>query len=313
MENYEARLGSLYSVVEGETFDVILGNPPFVPSPETDLKFRDGGNNGEAILREIVEDAANHLKPCGRLCIVTDLVDTGTYESRLREWWGDDALEALVLTTADRDEILFSVPHCHAPFGQSIEQFNAELKRWVDNYRASGLEGVNFGYILVWKEQLVPGGGVTMRTIHNPSEPMHQEVSSWLVQRRLWASDAAKGYHMSLHPSVRLRSEYGSGNGSPSWEVDVAENDFYTTYVIGERIYQELRRIDADQPRLGSRLIPADAEWIEDLHRKGIIRLVRCPRQQGEKDASSLRSASLFQIEEMATKTTPTCLSSYLG
>ena len=32
VENWEARLGSLYSVVEGETFDVILGNPPFVPS-----------------------------------------------------------------------------------------------------------------------------------------------------------------------------------------------------------------------------------------------------------------------------------------
>ena len=118
---------------------------------------------------------------------------------------------------------------------------------------------------------------------------------------------------MSLHPSVRLRSEYGSGNQSPSWEVDVADNDFFTTYVIGETIYQELRRIDADQPLLGSRLIPADGEWIEDLHRKGIIRLARYPRQSGEKDASSLRSADQFQIEEMATKTTPTCLSSYLG
>ena len=313
VENYEVRLGSLYSVVEGEAFDVILGNPPFVPSPETGLKFRDGGNNGEAILREIVEHADSHLKPSGRLCIVTDLVDTGTYESRLRQWWGGDSLEALVLTTADRDEILFSVPHCHAPFGQSIEQFNAELERWVDNYRESGLEGVNFGYILVWKEQLVPGGDVTLRTIHNPSSPMHQEVSSWLVQRRIWASTDATNYHMSLHPSVRLRSEYGSGNESPSWEVDVADNDFFTTYVIGETIYQELRRIDADQPLLGSRLTPADAEWIEDLHRKGVIRLARYPRQSGEKNASDARSADQFQIEEMATKTTPTCLSSYLG
>ena len=51
VENYEVRLGNLYSAVEGETFDVILGNPPFVPSPETDLKFRDGGNDGEAVLR----------------------------------------------------------------------------------------------------------------------------------------------------------------------------------------------------------------------------------------------------------------------
>ena len=152
-----------------------------------------------------------------------------------------------------------------------------------------------------------------MRTIHNPSVPMYQEVSSWLGQRRSWTSTDAAEYHMSLHPSVRLRSEYGCGSDSPVWEVDVADNDFFTTYVIGETIFQELRRIDADQPLLGSRLTPADADWIEDLHRKGIIQLVRCPRQTGEKNTSSSASASQFKIEEMATKTTPTCLSSYLG
>ena len=313
VENWEARLGSLYSVVEGETFDVILGNPPFVPSPETGLKFRDGGNNGETILREIVEHADSHLREGGRLCIVTDLVDIGTYESRLRQWWGGESLEALVLTTADRDEILFSVPHCHAPFGQSIEHFNDELERWVDNYREAGLKGVNFGYILVWKEQLVPGGDVTLRTIHNPSAPMHREVSSWFAQRQVWSSEDAGSFHMGLHPSVRLRSEHGCGNESPRWEVDVADNDFFTTYVIGETMHQELRRIDVDQPLLGSRLIPADAEWIEDLHRKGIIRLVRYPRQPGEKKISLRKPTDQFQIEEMATKTTPTCLSSYLG
>ena len=59
-------------------------------------------------------------------------------------------MDALILTTADRDEMLFSVPHCHAPFGQSIEAYNAELERWVENFRAAGLERVNFGYILLW-------------------------------------------------------------------------------------------------------------------------------------------------------------------
>tara|TARA_B100000959_G_scaffold276679_2_gene331821 strand:- start:25404 stop:29183 length:3780 start_codon:yes stop_codon:yes gene_type:complete len=313
VQNYEVRLGSLYTVVEGERFDVILGNPPFVPSPETGLKFRDGGNNGEAILREIVEHADSHLSEGGRLCIVTDLVEIETYEARLRKWWGSEALEALVLTTADRDEILFSVPHCHAPFGQSIEQFNAELKRWVNNYREAGLKGVNFGYILVWKQQLAPGGTVTFRTIHNPSAPIHREVSTWLEQRRIWTSSEAAGFHMSLHPAVRLRSEHGSGNASPRCEVDVADNDFFTTYVIGETIHQELRRIDVDQPLLGSRLTPADSEWIEDLHRKGIVRLVRYPRQSGGNSNPSRPTTDHFQIEEMATKTTPTCLSSYLS
>ena len=313
VENYEVRLGNLYSAVEGETFDVILGNPPFVPSPETDLKFRDGGNDGEAVLRRIVQSAERHLNAGGRLCVVTDLVGVDTYETRLRQWWGGEKLEALVLTTADRDEILFSVPHCHAPFGQQLEEYNEELRRWVENYRKAGLKGVNFGYILVQNEQLVPGGDVTIRTIHNPSVPMHEEVSSWFDQRRIWASENAPAMSMRLHPSVRLRSEHGSRPEDSRWEVGVEGNDFYTTYVIGEGIYEELRRIDLDQPALASRVTSEAAEWIEDLHRKGIIRLTRFPRRSSEYDRAPRSSGGQFEIEEIATKTTPTCLSSYLS
>jgi len=265
------------------------------------------------VLRRIVQSAERHLNAGGRLCVVTDLVGVDTYETRLRQWWGGEKLEALVLTTADRDEILFSVPHCHAPFGQQLEEYNEELRRWVENYRKAGLKGVNFGYILVQNEQLVPGGDVTIRTIHNPSVPMHEEVSSWFDQRRIWASENAPAMSMRLHPSVRLRSEHGSRPEDSRWEVGVEGNDFYTTYVIGEGIYEELRRIDLDQPALASRVTSEAAEWIEDLHRKGIIRLTRFPRRSSEYDRAPRSSGGQFEIEEIATKTTPTCLSSYLS
>ena len=82
VRRYEVREGSLYDCVKDEQFDVILANPPFVPSPEMGLKFRDGGSNGEAILREIIKGAADHLTDDGRLCIVTDLVDIGHYPEK---------------------------------------------------------------------------------------------------------------------------------------------------------------------------------------------------------------------------------------
>ena len=121
------------------------------------LKFRDGGSNGEAILREIIKGAADHLTDDGRLCIVTDLVDIGHYPEKLRSWWQAATMEALVLTTADRDEILFSVPHCHAPFGQSLADYNAELSRWVQNYRNAKLSGVN---LVISSFRTVPSGEV---------------------------------------------------------------------------------------------------------------------------------------------------------
>ena len=124
VQNYDVRLGDLYEPVGQERFDVILANPPFVPSPEMGLKFRDGGVRGETVLRDIISGAGQHLNTDGRLCVVTDLVDAPRYPEKLTSWWGDGSFEALILTTADRDEILFSVPHCHSPFGQSFEDYN---------------------------------------------------------------------------------------------------------------------------------------------------------------------------------------------
>ena len=89
-------------------------------------------------------------------------------------------------------------------------------------------------------------------------------------------------------------------------------DDFFTTYVVGETIYKELQRIYDVEPRLGSRLTPVDQGWLEDLHRKGILRLMRYRRGIETKALTRSEKDSL-RVEEMATKTTPTCLSSYLS
>ncbi|MFP6874003.1 MAG: methyltransferase, partial [Verrucomicrobiales bacterium] len=183
--NYEVRLGSLYEALGNEQFDCILANPPFVPSPEQSLKFRDGGASGENVLRAIIEKAWQYLSPEGRLCIVTDLVDVQSYEAKLKSWLGAADACALILTTADRDEILFSVPHCHAPFSQSLAEYNDELDRWVVNFRSADLNAVNFGYILAWKSEAASGCDITTRTIHNPSKPVWKQVEQWLQQRKL--------------------------------------------------------------------------------------------------------------------------------
>ncbi len=73
-ERMEFKLGSLYDPAEGERFDVLLANPPFVPHPEYDVLFRDGGVQGEDILHVIIRDAPAHLKPGGLLQIMTEII-----------------------------------------------------------------------------------------------------------------------------------------------------------------------------------------------------------------------------------------------
>ena len=63
--NVELREGSLFGPVEGELFDLIVSNPPFVVSPDTDLIFRDAGLEGDEISRLVARGAAEHLEPGG--------------------------------------------------------------------------------------------------------------------------------------------------------------------------------------------------------------------------------------------------------
>jgi len=87
IRNFRAVLGNLYEPVKGYTFDTILVNPPFVPSPHHQLLYRDGGSTGEKVLKQIIEDSFHYLAPTGRLFIVSDLVNVKNYEAKLGQWW----------------------------------------------------------------------------------------------------------------------------------------------------------------------------------------------------------------------------------
>lgn len=54
IRNVRFLAGDLYQVVADTRFDIILANPPFVPSPDQNLGFRDGGAGEEAVLLRIV-------------------------------------------------------------------------------------------------------------------------------------------------------------------------------------------------------------------------------------------------------------------
>jgi release factor glutamine methyltransferase len=68
--------GDLFAPVRGRTFDLILANPPYLPSPTDAVPVRgaarawEGGHDGRVVIDRITERAAGHLRPGGRLLLV---------------------------------------------------------------------------------------------------------------------------------------------------------------------------------------------------------------------------------------------------
>jgi release factor glutamine methyltransferase len=82
--------GRTFAPVGDRRFDLIVSNPPYVPSPDDDLPTRGparawaAGPDGRAVLDEICDGAARHLYPGGVLLVVhSSLIDEHVTLARL--------------------------------------------------------------------------------------------------------------------------------------------------------------------------------------------------------------------------------------
>jgi SAM-dependent methyltransferase len=89
-DNFTAVAGDLYEPVAGSTFDRIAVHPPYVPTADTSVIYRDGGEDGESITRRVIKELPPYLAPggvCYCTCVATDRVGA-PLESRIRGWLG---------------------------------------------------------------------------------------------------------------------------------------------------------------------------------------------------------------------------------
>jgi predicted NodU family carbamoyl transferase/SAM-dependent methyltransferase len=303
----------LYAAVDTERFDSITANPPFVPSPTEDLAFRDGGADGEKVLRRIVMEAAQHLNPGGRLAIVTDLAEPKGYEAKLGGWWKGQSMCAQVLTTADRNEILFSVPHSHAPFGQSYEEYSAELRSWVRSYREAGLSAVNFGYILIEETAHDGPHDTLMRVVDSPQQPIFERVENLLAFQAQRSRGALSAFDLSAVEGLVIRTERKlSGQGALRTAI-VPDSPWHTEYTLDGAMLGLLEDAACEALRWDEVEGRGLAGHALALIEKGLLVAtpgVRASSPKTERIMIIPRKA--IHIEELSSKTTPTCVSNYL-
>ena len=311
LDGIQFHLGDLFDPVQGARFDTITANPPFVASPLRDLAFRDGGADGEEVLRRIVQGAAAHLEPGGRVSIVTDLVDVSGYEDKLSSWWRGGAYLGLLLTTADRDEQLFSVPHAHAPFGQSYEEFSKELASWVESYRAAGIGVVNFGYLVL--EDSGPSGErrLVQRVVQSPVHPVYDRVHSLLESLHMCSTGALDACRVVSAPGLRLCTEQGADGTILACSASAPGDDWFTTYQLGSAMHALLEEAGRGTLSWGDLVQRGTLSQAEVLLEKGLLVREGCTTEHVPPPPEELPARRML-LDELASKTTPTCVSNYL-
>jgi release factor glutamine methyltransferase len=83
--------GRTFTPVAGERFDLIVSNPPYVPSPRADVprygvsRAWEAGHDGRIVLDALCDEAPDHLRPGGVLLLVhSSLIGIDATIERLR-------------------------------------------------------------------------------------------------------------------------------------------------------------------------------------------------------------------------------------
>jgi SAM-dependent methyltransferase len=119
IDNVELRLGDLFAPVQGESFDAIASQPPFVPRPDgaEETLFLFGGDRGDELPLRVLRDVGAYLVPGGIASLMVEwpvIEGDPPLEGRLRGAVGPSAdLSLLIVQTGLSDLDV----HC-AAYGQ---------------------------------------------------------------------------------------------------------------------------------------------------------------------------------------------------
>jgi SAM-dependent methyltransferase len=148
LENVTVAQGDLYDPAGGRLFDRIVSHPPYVPVSQPTCIFRDGGDDGELIIRRIVEGLPKHLAPGGRFYALTLVSDREGQpaEQRVREWLGaaGSGFDIALIAETAREPFDF--------IGRAMQKGTHrvdELEYWNNVFRAVKVKFLVYGCILV--------------------------------------------------------------------------------------------------------------------------------------------------------------------
>lgn len=146
----DLRLGSLFEPVDGERFDLIVANPPFVVSPDSAFVYRDSGQPGDAICRAVVRGADAHLRPGGFATVLCNWI-CRTPEERwepLAEWVDGLDCDALLLAHGAVEPLRYA-SRWNEPLRTDPEAYAAAVGRWLDYYERDGIAAIGIGAVIL--------------------------------------------------------------------------------------------------------------------------------------------------------------------
>ncbi len=153
IDNVTLRQGSMFDPVPGETFDLIVSQPPFVISPENTKTFRDSGMPGDTFCEAIIRQVPDYLRADGWSSIMFSWGhrDEGGWPDRPRSWVEGCDCDVWIIRLRRDDVFSYAVQWVR---GLSREREDSDIERvrtWLAYYEQFGFEMISTGVVVFHK------------------------------------------------------------------------------------------------------------------------------------------------------------------
>lgn len=156
-QRWDLRRGSLFEPVTGETFDLIVSNPPFViSSGEQRFEYRDSGMAGDALCRRLVTGLADHLNPGGTAQLLANWMIRGEGDWRLGvgDWVAATGLDGWVVqreVAHPAEYVSLWLQDTGEAFGGDSAHTQDVAGEWLDYFARENVTGIGMGSITLRK------------------------------------------------------------------------------------------------------------------------------------------------------------------
>lgn len=198
-QNLEARvslrLGSLLEPVAGETFDLVVSNPPFVITPRRpdeqasdQFTYRDGGMAGDGIVSTLVEQLPSVLAPGGRAQMLGNWEvpleadgQLADWEQRPKNWVGEETeawfIQRELLTPEEYAETWLR----DASENRDPAHYRQAYSDYLRDFADRQVGAIGFGMIWLRKPQLAQAGE-RLHRFEEITYPIQQPIAPFISQ-----------------------------------------------------------------------------------------------------------------------------------
>lgn len=218
------RLGSLYEPVRQERFDLIVTNPPYVMSPPAPegrrLVYRDGGFEGDGLVRAVVSGGPEHLTEGGLLQVLANWADTTeqSWQERLAGWAGHSGCEMWVLEREHLDVYQYIEMWLTDAGLEGDPSWQRRYREWLDYFSALSVTGVGMGWIMLRNSGLAHPDVHIEQWPYAIAQPVGPAISRGLRAQRYarLAENEILAASCRISPDVVQESIARPGAGDPS-------------------------------------------------------------------------------------------------